>query len=132
MDLIGIIIVSPVWGIISTLLFLQSWLAFINLIINLIGLLRGKVERKVNLWAIVVAIGSMLLFSGLLYLGNYLLSNILSFGYTTTENVAYWVFAGLTFLFSIMEFPSKIKKSWLNANIPGSIEEDIRDRRAGL
>ncbi len=40
---------------ISTHLFLQSWLALINFVINLAGIVNGQVERKVNLIGIGVA-----------------------------------------------------------------------------
>ena len=55
MNLIGNIIVSPLWGIISTQLFLQSWLALINFVINLVGIAKGRVERKVNLMGMGIA-----------------------------------------------------------------------------
>lgn len=129
MNIIGGIIVSLLWGTISAQLFLQSWLAFIGAIINIVGIVKGKVERKTTLLGLGVSFVTMLLFSGLLYLGDYLLTNVLSFGYTKIENIVYWVFVVIRLLFFIPQFPSKIRKSWRNANIAGSLEEDIWKRK---
>ncbi|MCK5589218.1 MAG: hypothetical protein KAI16_02825 [Candidatus Pacebacteria bacterium] len=129
MDVIGIIIISPLWGSISTQLFLQSWLSFIGLIINIIGIIRGKVERKNTFLGLSVSFAQMLLFFGLLCLGNYLLTSVFSFGYTKTENIIYWIFAVVNLLFMLPQFPAKIKKMWRNANVAGSLESDIMERK---
>jgi len=131
LNVLGVIVVSPLWGIISTTLFLQSWLAFIGIIIWIIGIIRGKVERKTAFLGLGMAVGLGVLWSGLLRLGYYLLSDVLSFGYTTAENVVYWIFAGITLIWSGLRLPAKVKKTWRNANVPGSIEEDIWRRKLG-
>ena len=131
-NLIGIIIVAPLWGMISTQLFLQSWLAFIGIIINIIGIFRGKVLRKTTFLGLGVALVQVILFSGLLYLGYYLVSDILFFGYTTTENIIYWIFAAIILIWMIPQIPSKIKRAWRCANVPGYIEERIWNRRFTL
>ena len=87
-SLIGVFFVSPLWGAISSQLLLQSWLAFVNLIIHLIGLVKGRVERKINLSGIGAALVQMLLFSALLYGVPYLLTEVFSFGYSTAENLS--------------------------------------------
>jgi hypothetical protein len=131
MNLIGITIVSPFWGVISTQLFLQSWLAFIGAIMSIIGIIMGKVERQKTFMGLGVSVVQMLLFSGLLYGGQYLLADVWGFGFTKTENIVYWVFAGLSLLYMVPQFPAKIKKGWRNATIPGSLEEDIMKRKMG-
>lgn len=132
MNLIGVILVSPLWGAISTQLFLQSWLAFINFVINLIGLLKGNVEKKVNLIGLGAALTQVILFAVLLRGSQYLLTEVLGFGYTTYENVAYWIFAVLSILYMIPQLPAKIRKSWRNATVAGSLDEDIMKRKLGI
>ncbi len=127
--LIGVIVVSPVWGILSTQLFLQSWLAFINAVIYIIGVIRNKVARKNNLLGLGVAILQVLLFSGLLSLGYYLLGKVFSFGYTRIENIIYWIFAIISLLYMVPQMPSKIKKAWRSANVSGALEENIAKRK---
>lgn len=127
--LIGVIIVSPIWGMVSSQLFLQSWLAFINSGILIIGIVRGVVPRKDNLLGLGIATFQGILFSILLSLGHYLLTRILSFGYTKTENIVYWIFASISLLYMIPQISPKIRKTWRNANIPGSLEEDIIKRK---
>jgi len=128
----GAAIVSPMWGIVSTQLFLQSWLAFINAVTNLIGTVRGKVGRKQCLLGAGVCLAQMLLYTGLLYLGGYLLTDVFSFGWTMVENAVYWVFwvfAVLAFLYMVRQFPLQVRRVWRFANVPGALEADILERR---
>jgi hypothetical protein len=126
---IGILIVSPFWGMISTQLFLQSWLSFINSIFCIIGLIRGKTSRKDTLLGLAASIIGIIIMSGLLRLGFYIL-DILPFGSTKTENTVYWIFAVFSLLYMIPQIPSKIRKGWRNVNVYGSLEEDILKRKA--
>jgi len=117
---------------ISTQFFLQSWLALINFAINVVGIFKGQVERKVNFIGMGVALVQMALFSALLRGGQYLLAEVLGFGYTTSENVVYWIFAVASILYMAPQFPAKIQKSWRNATMAGSLEADILKRKLGM
>ena len=128
-SLIGVIFVSPLWGAISSQLLLQSWLALVNFIIHLMGLVQGRVERKINLSGIGTALVQMLLCSALLYGVPYLLMEVLSFGYSMAENVVYWIFAALSILYMLPEIPAKVRKSWRNATVVGSLEVDTTMRK---
>ena len=127
--IVGVIFVSPMWGAISSQLLLQGWLAFVNLIIHLIGLAKGRVERRLNFIGIGVALTQMLLFSALLHGGHYLLTEVFSFGYSTAEYYTYWIFAVLSILYMLPQIPAKVRKSWRNATVVGSIEVDITMRK---
>ncbi len=128
-SIVGVIFVSPFWGAISSQLLLQAWLAFVNLIIHLIGLVMGRVKRKINLSGIGAALVQMLLFSVLLHGGHYLLTEVFSFGYSTAEYYTYWIFAVLSILYMLPQIPAKVRKSWRNATVVGSIEVDITMRK---
>ena len=128
----GILVVSPLWGVISTQLFLQSWPALINFLIALLGFFRGAVKRKDTAMFMGVAIFQIVLFSALLSGGFWLLTHMLLFGYSRPENVVYWILAGLSAWYMLPQIPSKIRKSWRNAMIPGSLEADIWRRKMGL
>lgn len=131
MEWIGIVFVSPLWGALSTQLFIQAWLFVANFFINLVGFLKGTVSRKSTALAAGAAVFGVLLFSFLLSAGLWLLTEVFSFGQTETENVVYWVFAGLSALFMLPQIPEKLRKSWRNAMIPGSLEADIFKRKMG-
>jgi len=126
---IGMLLVSPLWGCASTQLFLQSWLALVNLLINVLGFVRGAVPRKQTAIAMGVAAASVALFSLLLRGGFWLLTDILPFGWSKAENVVYWIFAGFSALFMLLQIPSKVQKQWRNAMVPGSLESDIFMRK---
>lgn len=124
-SLIGIFFISPFWGMTSTWLFLQSWVSFFVFTISIIGLIRGKVARKDMLGMLGVSIAQAILFSALLTLGEYVLTNLLGFGYTRIENIVYWVFAVPSFLYVLLQIPGKLKKNWQLANTPGFLEDDF-------
>lgn len=131
MEWIGILIISPLWGIISTQLFVQAWLAVASLVIYFLGFVRGSVSRKDTLLMMGVALLSMILFSLLLGAGFWVL-DLLPFGRTLADTVVYWFFAVISMLFFILQIPKKIRKSWRDAMIPGAFELDIIKRTLGL
>lgn len=129
MKWIGVLIVAPMWGMVSTQLFLQSWLFLINGFINIIGFIAGRVQRKITALGIAMGLGSALLFSILLRTGFWLLSDVLPFGYTTGENIVYWVFAAFSALYMLPQIPKRIKNAWRHAMVPDAIEADIMTRK---
>ena len=124
MSILGVLVVAPLWGAISAQLFLQAWLALSNLIIHLIGFVKGEVERKVNLLGAGASLMQMALFSALLYGGQYLLTEVFGFRYSMAENGVYWLFVMLSLLYMLPE-----RKSWRNATVAGSLEADTRKRK---
>ena len=132
MKWLGILLISPLWGALSTQLFIQAWMGVANFFIGFVGFVKGAVPRKDAALAMGVALFSVVLFSLLLRGGFWLLTDVFSFGQTQTENTVYWVFAGLSALYILPQVPSKIRKSWRNATIPGSLETDILKRKLGL
>jgi len=129
MHWIGIIIVAPIWGMVSTQLFLQIWLALINAVISLAGLIAGRVNRKKTGIGFAMGIGSSIIFSLLLHSGYWLLSDFLNFGYSNAENVIYWIFAAFTAIYLFFQIPGRLKKTWRNAMTPGTLEKEIIARR---
>jgi len=129
MHWIGILIVAPLWGITSTQLFFQIWLSVINAVINIIGLIAGRVGRKKTGLGFAISLGSGLIFSLLLHGGYWLLSDVLSFGYSNAENIVYWVFSVFSALYVVFQIPNRIKKTWRFVMVPGALEEDIFARR---
>lgn len=132
MKWLGVLIVSPLWGAVSTQLFLQAWLAAINLVITFIGFLVGRVKRSNTALGMGVALVHGLIFSGLLHAGSWLLTDVLGVGWSRIENMVYWVFAVLSALYMLPQIPSRLRKVWRNAMVPGSLEEDIKKRKLGL
>ena len=129
MQWIATLLVAPLWGLLSTQLFLQSWLALANFVMAFLAFLMANVPRKQNAMYMGVSIASAILFSGLLYGGDLLLTDVLRFGQTKTEIIVYWVFAVLSAVYMLPRIPSKIRKSWRNAMVPGSLEADILSRK---
>ena len=131
MSWIGVLIVSPIWGTISTRLFLQSWLALLQGIIGIIGLFDGRVERKVNGVLVGFSFGAMVVCSLLWSVGFWLLYDVLGFGYSAGETTVYWVFVAVSALYFLPQIPGRLGKTWRNAMVPGSLEDDIAARKLG-
>lgn len=129
---IGILIVSPLWGGISTQLFIQAWLAVAHFFISVVGFIKGDVSRKTTGLMIGAAVAGIVVHSLLLVVGFWFLTEVLPFGKTRTENIVYWVFAALFAPYMLAQIPSKIRKSWRNAMSPGTLEIDILKRKVGL
>lgn len=123
---LGVLVVSPLWGTLATRIVLQAWLALAQATIHAIGFVAGRVERKKN--AVGMGFGALLciFWSVLFAVGNWLLSDILHFGYYRAESIVLWIFVGLNFLYMIPQVPGRLVQSWRSAMIPGEWEEDIR------
>ena len=126
---IGLILVSPIWGILSTALFMQIWLAILNIFINFFGFVKGTVARTSTGLALVISLVAAVSFSVLLQAGYWLLNDVLHFGATKTENVVYWLFAGITLIGIIIEIPGKLRKNWRQATVLGALEADIYSKQ---
>jgi hypothetical protein len=129
---IGIVVVSPLWGGISTQLFIQAWLAVANFLISVAGFIKGAVSRKTNALMMGAAVTGVVLHSLLLLAGFWFLTELLPFGQTRAENIVYWVFAALFAPYMLAQIPAKLRKSWRNAMAPGTLETDILKRKLGL
>ena len=126
---IGILLVSPLWGGTSTQLFIQAWLFTANVFISLAGFVKGAVSRKTTALMMGVALAGAILHSLLLFAGFWVLTELLPFGQTQTENIVYWIFAALFAPLMLAQIPAKLRKSWRNAMTPGSFETDILKRK---
>jgi hypothetical protein len=122
--LLGVLFVSPLWGIVSTQLFFQSWLAAFGVLFAGVGLFTGAVGRKSSLLYIAIGAASVLLFSGLLRGGTALLT-FLGFGYSDAENISYWIFSALSLFWLLPQLPSKVRKAWRNLTVTNSLEQDM-------
>lgn len=132
MEWLGILLISPVWGYLSTRCFIQAWVGVALFFIHLVGFFKGAVPRNDNALYMSVAIFTVVLFSLLLLGGFWLLTVVLPFGQTQIERVVYWVSAGISFLFFLKQVPSKIRGSWRYATIPNALWVDSVKEKMNL
>ena len=124
---IVIFIVLAFWGIMSVKLIMQGLLFCVSIFASIVGIIKRRTTLKVNVIGIgVSSIGTLLMLS-LLYFGNYLL--LFWFGYAYTDSIVFWIFAVMSCLFMLLQFPEKILKIWENSTKLGSIESDILKRK---
>jgi hypothetical protein len=126
---VGMLLVSPVWGWVSTQMFLQGWLSVVGIACGLAGLVRGRVPRLQNLTGIGVGVVSVILWSALLRGGFWLLVDVLKFGYSGAENTVYWLVAGIFALGSLQQMVTSVRNSWRFAMVPGALDQFTLDRR---
>jgi hypothetical protein len=132
MEWLGILLISPAWGYLSTRCFIQASLGVAQFFIHIVGFFKGAVPGNDNALYMGVAIFNVVLFSLLLLGGFWLLTVILPFGQTQTEVVVYWVSAGISFLFFLKQVPSKIRGSWRYATIPNALWVDSMKEKIKL
>lgn len=127
---IGVLIISPIWGAVSTQLFLQAWLATAGIVVSLIGVVRGAVPRRDTLMQLGIAVFQLLLWSMLLRGGFWVIQDWLQFGASTGENVVYWIFAAFSAAYMIPQIPRSLRRAWHFAMTPGFLERETIARRA--
>jgi hypothetical protein len=126
MESFGIIVVGPLWGLISAQLFFQTGEEFIKAWIYLMGFLRHKVSSKKLLPRIVISLTTSVLCAILLVFGFWLICIRYPSLRTPAQNVLYLAFAILSAAYIVSQMPAKIRKAWRHANVPGAIEDDAQ------
>jgi hypothetical protein len=127
MESFGIIVVGPLWGLISAQLFFQTGEEFIKAVIYLFGFLRHKVKGRTMLLRMTVAFATSILCAILLVGGFWLICVRYPTLRTPAQNVLYIAFAVLGTVYVVSQMPHKIQKAWRHANIPGAMEEDAHE-----
>ena len=123
-----ILVIAPLWGMISAQLFLQGALAGLNFLIAVVGLLKRKVPFDVIAAALAVSLFSAVLFVSLLIFGIYLLRNYIVFGEGNAQTIIFWIFFVFSLMFMAEQVVAKTKRQWRNCTVEGSVELDILKR----
>jgi hypothetical protein len=124
MQSFGIIVVGPLWGLLSAQLFFQTGEEFIKGVIYLMGFLRHKVKGRTMLIRMITAFVTSIVCAILLVGGFWLICVRYPDLRTPAQNVLYLAFALLGTVYVVSQMPHKLKKAWRHANIPGAMEED--------
>lgn len=124
MESFGIIVVGPLWGLISTQLFFQTGEEFIKGCIYLMGLFKGKVSSKKLLVRMVAAFVTSIGCAILLVFGFWLICVRYPHLRTPAQNVLYLAFALFGTVYVVSQMSTKIRKAWRHATQPGAIEDD--------
>ena len=93
MKLLGLLIISPIWGSLSPRLFLRSWLSFLAIIATLIFFFRSRTQYRAFFLLFCRHVTDMLFTFTLLTAGFYILYFHLSFGDNDAEVLVYWFFS---------------------------------------
>lgn len=113
---LGLTIVAPAWGGVSTFLFYWGWLSFLGVVACLIGLVRGRLPRPVILQHLFNQFTRLVFFGLLLLIGFATLFMVLPFGRTQSEMIAYWAAATISLVIAITKMPGDIDLLWKQAN----------------
>jgi hypothetical protein len=124
MESFGIIVVGPLWGLISAQLFFQTGEEFIKGVIYLLGFVRHKVNGRIMLVRMVTAFVTSIVCAILLVGGFWLICVRYPSLRTPAQNVLYLAFAVLGVVYVVSQMPHKLRKAWRHANVPGAMEED--------
>lgn len=128
-QILGVIVAIPLGGAVGFCV-IQSWTSLALAVINFVGLVRGKRERSHTALAFGVAVIQTIVFSGILFLIDYLLQNtFLIHAYSMLGQILLFIFAGIHAIYLLFQIPHKLRICWLNANHDESelIEMEVRN-----
>lgn len=115
MERVGPIVVSGAWGIACILLIVEGWVASANLVIAIAALVRGRASRSRTFEALVGALVTGVFCSLLLRLGFWWLVEVMGFGRTMPEKIAFFNGLGLGGFLMVRPLPARIRKAWRTA-----------------
>ena len=121
----GLIVVAPLWGMISTMLFFRSIVSVIRIGIYGVGLSKGTVPRKKNISGLMHSLSLFIIYVLVLVAGFLIMSRRLPFEWEKAEKVVYWIFCGLAAFYSVPRIPEKLRRTWRYATVPGALEEEV-------
>lgn len=116
---LDLLVIAPFWGMLSAQLFLQGTLGSINLVIALIGFVKGNAPLEARLAAIAAFFGMAAIYYALLALGIYVVGRFTSFGATTAQLVVFWILFAFSLWFMAAQFITKIHATWRQFMVPG-------------
>ncbi len=124
MESFGIIVVGPLWGLISAQLFFQTGEEFIKTVIYIGGLFKGKGAAQKMISRALIAFATSLICALLLVFGFWVICVRYPSLRTPAQNVLYLAFAILGSVYIISRLPYRLNKALRHATVPGAIEED--------
>jgi hypothetical protein len=122
--LVGLLLVSPVWALVSTRLFMETWFSLYAAVVSAVGLVRGTADRRVSLRGVFLYLATMAASVLLLWLGQYLLADVMGFGFTISETIVYWTCAFLAAWYYTSGMLIKGRSIWKDATMPEALKED--------
>ena len=117
MNGLSLLLITPLWGLISPRLFFNGWLSFLGLAASLFCLS----TKRVSWWQFVSLFFTMMtrmfFFFTLLLVGFYLFSHHFSLGFSPTETVVFALFALVQTLFLLLTLSDRIDEilSYVNS-----------------
>ena len=105
MNWLGVLVVSSLWGIISSQFFFRAWLGLASFLISLVGFVKGSVPRKANALGMGAGLAHMVVASIVLRGGYWFLTEVINFGYSDAENTSYLIFAVIGALYCLFQIP---------------------------
>lgn len=127
--MLGLLILCPLWGLLSGLLFVQTLLSVANMTVSILGFLRRENDRKDNALAMAAYLGSALAFGALLVLGTWLLRDVAHALASSSQRVVYWVAAIASALYALWELPTKLRKTMEFAFQPGALSKHLAQEK---
>ncbi len=128
MQVLGLLIVAPLWGLLSPKLFVKSWIGFLGVLACCIGLKRGKVTLRSFAYHLLNNITEMVFGAALLVTGFYLLYFFMPFGRTGSEVLVYWIFSTVQLFFVIPTLSARIETIWAQTNAPAPARLPLEDQ----
>ena len=108
MNLLSLLLITPLWGLLSPRLFFYGWLSFLGLAASLFCLSTKRVSVSQFASLFFTMMTRMLFFFTLLLVGFYIFSHHFSLGFSPTETVVFTLFASVQTLLLLLTLSDRI------------------------
>jgi len=121
---LNVLVIAPIWGMLSVQLFLQGLIGLLNFPVAVVAVVRKTLPPEMSIAAASGSVGMAVIYFGLLSLGIYVMNTKTSFGATISETIVFWVFAIFALWFMAGQVIGKIMTNWRHCTIPGAWLKD--------
>jgi hypothetical protein len=126
----NVLVIAPVWGMLSVQLVLQGMIGLINFLVALVASFRRILPIEMMLATLFAPVLMMLIYFGIFVGGKYIVDNFTSLGLTRSGIIVFWVFAVFAVWFMAGQTVNKIKTNWQHCMVPDAMFNDHLDKLA--
>ena len=128
MEILGVLLISPFWGVASPRLFMRGWLNFLGTIALAIAFVKSRISFAAFSKGLFHFLTELAFSFILLLAGFFLLYSYFSFGRSNPEVIVYWIFSTVQMVFLISTVSERIDRILNKVTLMGSksSDQDVR------
>ena len=124
METLGVLLISPFWGVASPRLFMRGWLNFLGTIALAIAFVKSRITFVSFSRGLFHFLTELIFSFVLLLAGFFLLYSYFSFGRSNPEVIVYWIFSTVQMIFLITTVSERLDRILAKVTLMGSKSPD--------